>query len=112
MSELAAPFEWYDYRAIKSRNALISIVGGPRSIGKTYGAKMDWVRLAIKSERQFMWVRRSNVELLPAKEGFFDAIKTEYPGFEFRLEGNRGQVRKDGKGWIDIVLFVPLPTPD
>lgn len=105
-----ADFEWYDYRAIKSRNALISIVGGPPSIGKTYGIKADAVEAAIKSERQVMWVRRNLVELTYAKSGFFDSIAPNHPGYDFRVEGHTGQVKTDGDVWRTIVRFAALST--
>lgn len=105
---MSATFEWYDYRAIRSRNALISIVAGPRSIGKTYGLKVDEVDKAIRNDRQIMWVRRNLVELTLAKSGFFDTIAPRYPGFDFRVEGNAGQVRTDGGKWRTIVRFISL----
>lgn len=107
---MAAPFEWYDYRAVKSRNALISIIGGPPSIGKTYGAKIDTVETAIRTGRQVMWVRRNLVELMHAKSGFFDSIAETRPGFDFRVEGNAGQIRTDGGAWRTIVRFAALST--
>lgn len=107
---MSAPFEWYDYRAIKSRNALISIVGGPPSIGKTYGIKADTIGAAIKSGRQVMFVRRTLTELSWAKAGFFDSIAEQYPGFEFRVEGHLGQVKTDGDTWQTIVRFAALST--
>lgn len=107
---MSAPFEWYDYRAIKSRNALFSIVGGPPSIGKTYGKKADDVDRAIRTGRQVMWLRRNFVELTHAKAGFFDSIAAEHPGFDFRVDGSEGQVRMDGGGWRTIVRFAALST--
>lgn len=107
---MSKPFEWYDYRAIKSRNALISIVAGPPSIGKTYGIKADQVAAVIKSGRQLMWVRRNLVELTWAKAGFFDSIAENYPGFDFRVEGHAGQVKTDGDVWRTIVRFAALST--
>lgn len=106
----APPFEWYDARAIKSRNALISIVAGPPSIGKTYRFKFDAVADAIKNDTELMWVRRSVIELTFAKSGFFDSIAPEYPGFDFRVEGNTGQVKLDGGEWRTIVRFAALST--
>lgn len=105
-----APFEWYDARAIKSRNALISIVGGPPSIGKTYRFKRDTVESAIRTGRQVMWVRRTVIELTFAKSGFFDSIAPEHPGYDFRVEGNEGQVRQDAGEWRTIVRFTALST--
>lgn len=105
-----APFEWYDARAIKARNALISIVAGPPSIGKTYRFKLDAVERAMKTGRQVMWIRRNLVELTHAKSGFFDSISALHPGFEFRVEGNAGQVRQDAGVWRTIVRFAALST--
>lgn len=106
----AAPFEWYDARAIKSRNALISFVAGPPSIGKTYRFKLDTVEAAIRTGRQVMWVRRTVIELGFAKSGFFDSIAPLHPGYDFRIEGNAGQVRQDGNEWRTIVRFAALST--
>lgn len=110
MTTTAPAFEWYDYRAIKSRNALINIVAGPPSIGKTYGAKIDAVEYAIRNDKQVMWVRRNLVELTHAKAGFFDSIAENRPGFEFRVEGHQGQVRLDGGAWRTIIRFAALST--
>ncbi len=100
--------EWYDYRAIRSRNALISIVAGPPSIGKTYGAKLTAIKAGVEDERQTMWLRRSLTELNPAKDGFFDTVAGEYPGFDFRVNGNAGEVRMDGGAWRPIIRFAAL----
>lgn len=105
-----ARFEWYDYRAIKSRGGLWSIVAGPRSIGKTYGKKDDRIRQAIRSGTQTIWLRRTHTELRPAKSGFFDAISGEYPGFDFRVLGDEGQVRMDGETWVTLIRFAALST--
>lgn len=112
VAEITAPptFEWYDYRAVKSRNALISIIGGPPSIGKTYGAKIDAVETALRTGRQAMWVRRSVIELTHAKSGFFDSIAERHPGYDFRVEGNAGQVRQDGGHWRTLIRFAALST--
>lgn len=110
MSETDTKFEWYDYRAIKSRDAGWSIVAGPRSIGKTYTMKLDEIRSTIRSGRQFLWVRRSMTELRPAKSGFFDGVAAEYPGYDFRVMGDEGQVKMDGENWVTLVKFASLST--
>lgn len=104
----AAEFEWYDYRSINARNALWSIVSGPRSIGKTFGAKRDAVKRFLKTGEQTMWVRRTLTELTPAKQGFFDSIAPDYPGFEFRVDGTVGQIRTDGDDWQTIIRFAAV----
>lgn len=100
--------EWYGYGAILSRNALWSIVSGPRSIGKTYGAKLRAVKRGIRAGQQTIWIRRTKTELTPAKAGFFDSIAPLYPGFEFRVEGDAGQVNMDGAKWVTLFRFIPL----
>jgi len=105
-------FEYYDYRAINSRNALWRFVAGPRSIGKTYGAKVDAVKRAIHSGEQTLWIRRSDTELGPAKTRFFDTIAREYPGFEFRVDGNQGLVTLDSGKERTVCWFAPLSLAD
>lgn len=100
--------EWYDYRAIRSRNALWNIVAGPRSIGKTFGKKLERVKKGIKTGTQTLWLRRNLTELRPAKSGFFDSIAPEYPGFDFRVHGDEGQVKTDGGEWQTIIHFAAL----
>jgi hypothetical protein len=107
---MTTPFEWYRFGPIKSRNALISIVAGPPSIGKTYGMKADMVEEAIRTGRQLLWLRRTVIELGEAKSGFFDSIAEEHPGYEFRVEGKFGQYRAEGKQWRNIVRFMALST--
>lgn len=103
-------YEWYDYRAILSRAALVSIVSGPRSIGKTFGAKRDAVKRFLKDGRQTMWLRRSLTSLRPAKQGFFDGIAYLWPGFEFRVDGDEGQIKTDGDEWQTVIRFAALST--
>lgn len=101
-------FEWYNYRSIRSRDCLWNIVAGPRSIGKTYGKKLERIRVALRTGRAFMWLRRNLTELRPAKSGFFDAVADEYPGYRFRVQGDDGQVQMDGETWVTIVKFAAL----
>lgn len=103
-----AVFEWYSYKALNSRNALWGIVAGPRSIGKTFGKKIDAIKRGIRTQRQTLWLRRNYTELTPAKAGFFDAVASEYPGFDFRVVGDAGEVKMDGDEWITIVRFAAL----
>lgn len=109
-----ADFDWYDYRAILSRAALWSIISGPRSIGKTFGAKRDAVKRFLATGSQTMWIRRTYTALRPAKAGFFDGIAELYPGFDFRVESDLGQIRmeyseEDKPGeWQTIIRFAAL----
>jgi len=108
MASEAKVREWYDYRALRSRNALINIVAGPPRIGKTFGAKLDACTLGIEHERQTVWVRRTLTELNPAKDGFFDSVADRWPTIDFRVEGNRGQIREGKDVWRTIVRFTAI----
>jgi hypothetical protein len=103
-------YEWYDYRAVLSRAALVSMVSGPRSIGKTYAAKRDAVKRTLATGKQTLWLRRTHTALRPAKVDFFAAIAREWPGFEFRVDGQEGQVRTDGDEWQTVIQFASLST--
>lgn len=100
--------EWYDYRHINSRNALWSFVAGPRSIGKTFGAKRDAVKDFLRDGSQTLWIRRSKTELTPAKAGFFDGVANLWPDHDFRVEGDAGQIRAEGGEWQTVVRFASL----
>lgn len=110
MTDTQAPIEWYDYRPLNSRNAMWGIVAGPRSIGKTYGAKRDAVKHTLDTGNQTLWLRRSHTELTPAKSGFFDGVARIHPGFDFRVEGSAGQLMTDGGKWRNAVRFAALST--
>ncbi len=102
-------FEWYTYGPILSRNALINLVAGPRSIGKTFGAKAELgVRDWLKNGQEFLWMRRTDTALTPAKFGFFDGIARKFPGFDFRVNGEVGEIRTDGDQYHTVCRFAPL----
>lgn len=105
-----AEFEWYDFGALKSRNPLWGFVAGPRSIGKTFGAKGIGTEKGLRTGRQTMWLRRTLTELTPAKAGFFDAMGELHPGFDFRVLGDSGEVRLEGDTWRPIIRFAALST--
>jgi hypothetical protein len=106
-----AESEWYDYRAINSRNAMWAIVAGPRSIGKTYGKKLAKMKAFIATGEQTLWLRRTRTELVPAKSGFFDSIAPLYPGFDFRVNGDLGEIKGlDGGVWQTVFRFAALST--
>lgn len=111
---MSAEYSWYDYRAILSRNALWSIVSGPRSIGKTFGAKRDAVKRYLATGSETLWIRRTHTELTPARSGFFDGVATLWPGFDFRVDGMVGQIRLEDNDtpadWKTVIRFAALST--
>jgi len=83
-------FSYYDFGPLLSRNAVINIAIGPRGDGKTYGAKKLAIRNAVKKGEQFILLRRYKTELV-TRTSFFDdisdAMRVEFPGYMFRVNG-------------------------
>ena len=81
---------------VLSYNKLFSFIIGARSIGKTYDCKKwaidDWVRKGKKTA----WVMRYRTEIDEIVKGnkFFEDISRAYPDYQFKIEGNLGQLRK------------------
>jgi len=105
-------FSYYDFGPLLSRNAVINIAIGPRGDGKTYGAKKLAIRNAVKKGEQFILLRRYKTELV-TRTSFFDdisdAMRIEFPGYMFRVNGQSAEMKKSGsKQWEIIGHFVAL----
>jgi len=70
------------------------MVIGARGIGKSYGWKVFIVKRFIKYGKQFVWLRRYKDELKSLPRWFND-IKGEFPGHEFKVKGRQFFI--DGK---------------
>lgn len=77
-----------------SFNRILNMVIGARGIGKTYGIKVYLVKRFLKYGKQFVWLRRYKDELKGLPRWFND-IKGEFPGHEFKVKGR--QLFIDGK---------------
>lgn len=107
-------FHWYDYNKILSYNSVYNMIVGPRGNGKTYGAKKRCIKKAIYGRGHFIYLRRYQSEIVPAKETFFTDIAHEFPNTEFRVNGNKGEftwdIDKDPKEkkWQLLCYFIVL----
>ena len=107
-------FHWYDYNRILSYNAAYNMVVGPRGNGKTYGAKKRCIKKAIYGRGNFIYLRRYQSEIVPAKETFFADISHEFPETEFRINGNKAEFTWDidhdpkEKKWELLCYFIVL----
>lgn len=113
---------FYSYDKVMSYNAVISLISGARSIGKTYGAKELCIAKALRSfERgdkidMFVYLRRYKNEIQASRMTFFADIEDIFPMYDFRIFESRGQfapidTRDEKKRkWHDMVWFVPLST--
>lgn len=82
---------YYSFNKILSCNAIFNFVVGGRGLGKTYGAQKTFIRKAIKTGEQFMYVRRYDEELKISKKTFFAAVESEFPDWDFRVNGAEAQ---------------------
>lgn len=87
---------YYRYDKLYSYNAMIMMLCGGRGLGKTYGAKLKHLKKAVRSggQEQFIYVRRRLEELKSAKQTFFVDIDHLFPGYDKRVEGVNGLMRK------------------
>ena len=88
--------DYYSLHRILSYNAVWNIIIGARGLGKTFDAKRHVLRDSIKTGAQFIYLRRTDVEIKGgAKEKWMDDILFEFKNFEFRINGNTLQWRRD-----------------
>ena len=83
---------FYDYGPVLSHNAVFNFIVGGRGIGKSYGAKVKAVKKFLDKGEQFILLRRYKEELSLARKTFFSDIAQEFPGIEFRANGNTAEI--------------------
>lgn len=106
---------YYNYTKLYSYNGTYNFLVGGRGLGKTYGAVKKGIRDYIKSGHEFVYLRRYKSELAAAKTSFFIAVQPEFKDYDFRVQGNKGQIahrstRGDKREWRDMCYFVSLST--
>ena len=91
---------WYDAGEILSYNCLFNFVVGNRGGGKTFNAKERMIKRFIKSNEQFIYLRRYKEEIKNIDK-FFDDIAYKFPDFEFKVFGKEFYCKpKKDKGKI------------
>ena len=102
--------DYYDLHNLLTRNAPWNFVIGARGLGKTFAAKRYGIKEYIKHGHEFIYIRRTDVEQ-HRKETFFKDIQEFFPSYEFRVNGEKGQIHKtswDEKDWRTCCYFVAL----
>lgn len=81
---------FYDYNKMWSYDAMINFVVAERGVGKTYGAIKNAIRDFINNEHQFVYMRRTLVELDESFKKLIGPIlqNDEFPDHAFKYEGN------------------------
>ena len=81
---------FYDLGKVLSYNCLFNFILGARGLGKTYSAK-DWsIRDFIKTQSQFLYVRRYATEIKETNSNnrFWSDISRKYPDHSFNINKN------------------------
>lgn len=107
---------YYNFNRLFSFNATYNFLVGGRGLGKTYGSVKKGIRDFIKNGDEFVYLRRYKSELVSAKMTFFSAVESEFKDYDFRVQGNTGEIahastRKEKKReWKTLCHFVSLST--
>ena len=89
---------FYSYDKVLSYNAFLNIIIGERGVGKTYGAKKYVINRFLKKNKQFVYIRRYETDLIESvgsssDNKFFEQIKNEFPDHKFEIHKTK-KVRK------------------
>lgn len=80
---------WYNPGETLSHNCLISIVTGARGGGKSFNSLELGIRRYLNKKEKFIYLRRTEAELLLCKDNLMNAINHvgHFPEKKFRVEG-------------------------
>lgn len=78
---------WYNYDDVLSLNKLFMFIIGIRGGGKSYGAKKWAINDYIKRGNQFIYLRRTKVELDEVVNTLFADIQGRFPLYTFQQQG-------------------------
>lgn len=110
---------YYDWNDVFSRqtgtNAETVIVCGARSIGKTFGLRLELIKRCIKSGNTFANMSRTKDESKAVAAGYFDKLQAEgfFREYKFKVEKNIGYIAPaddESPDWRVICYFVSLTT--
>lgn len=110
---------YYDWNQVFSRqtgtHAETVIVLGARSIGKTFGLRLELVKRCIKSGNTFVNMSRTRDESKAIARGYFDKLQAEgfFSDCQFKVEGNVAYHAPAGiehPEWTALCYYTSLTT--
>lgn len=101
---------WWSPHKILSFNCLFNFIMGARGCGKSFGAKEFCIKQAIEKGRQFMLLRRTEVELSDAAGTFFDDVCEKFPEKVFRYHNKKFQVNEKDNETGGALIGSPWET--
>lgn len=112
--------QFYDWHKTLSYDADVTMVIGPRGIGKTFGLRKQCIKDFLKDGSRFVEVVRYKSELFDVADGYFNRLQNldDFNGYIFKTDSRYGYIAKepqeteDGKkekpDWQIIMYFVAL----
>lgn len=82
---------YYSLDLVRSYNALFNFIILLRGVGKTYAFKKFAIKEGIEKKKQFLYLRRTEVELKDSMDTFLNDVGKEFPGYAFRIFRNKLQ---------------------
>lgn len=113
--------EYYDWHKTLSYDADVTMVVGPRGVGKTFGLRKQCIKDFLKDGSRFVEVVRFKTELSGVADGYFNRLQDlpEFEGYMFRTDARYGWIakippkveegdRKPKPEWHLITYFIAL----
>lgn len=112
--------EFYDWHKTLSYDADVTMVIGPRGVGKTFGLRKQCIKDFLKDGSRFVEIVRYKSELFDVADGYFNRLKDlpEFDGYEFKTDSRYGYIAKEAtkdeegkkrkQEWHLLMYFVAL----
>lgn len=120
VAEIKKLHPYYDTSRVLSYNCVYNFLVGARGLGKTYGFLKHFIKRALKTGEQFIYLRRFKDETKMARATIFGAVSKEFPDWEFKVGGDRGwemlasRIADRDKGkereWVKLGYVATLST--
>ena len=88
--------EYYDWHKTLSYDADVTMVIGPRGVGKTFGLRKQCIKDFLKDGSRFVEVTRFKAELSGVADGYFNRLQDlpEFDGYIFKTDARYGWIAK------------------
>ena len=86
---------YYDWHTTLSYDADITMVIGPRGVGKTFGLRKQCIEDFIKRGSRFVEVVRYKNELSDVSDGYFNRLQDMFDGYLFKTNAHYGYIAKE-----------------
>lgn len=88
--------DFYDWHKTLTYDADVTMVIGPRGVGKTFGLRMQCIRDFLKDGSRFVEVVRFKTELSGVADGYFNRLQDmpDFDGYLFKTDARYGYIAK------------------